>query len=89
MKAPTISISPYIRIVEAGCDIAIKNHSRNFEVLLHYKNNIIARANCPRGQGMSGLIALQRVHRDSWGKKSTMRQIIVNFADIAESFVEA
>ena len=86
MKNSNITISPYVRIVAAGCDIEVRNHSPKFVVALKRGEEKVAVGEVPRGGSTAGA-ALQKARLNAWGPTSAFYKLMDRFADIAESMV--
>ena len=79
-----ITLSPYRRIAATGCDIEVKHASHQFRILLKNRSETVAVAFAPRGNGMHADVALEKARLNSWGPTSGFRQVLDQFADIAE-----
>ncbi|MFM9435728.1 hypothetical protein ACFDR9_002798 [Janthinobacterium sp. CG_23.3] len=84
-KDTQITISAYRRIVAAGCDIEVRQHSHQFRVLLKCGPENLAVAFARRGGGMTADVALDKAKLNTWGPSSGFYAVMAAYADIAEA----
>lgn len=85
LASPLITLNAYHRIVAAGFDIEIKAAPTRYVVRLIHGKAVIATTPVVRNGTVSITQCLDKARNGRWGRTSAMGQLLVRYAELAES----